>query len=131
MTLGRETSYGLGSGVIVARRHAPFLCVWFNVFRDYNPFPWNWAYYVVLTPERLARVLPDNRLHVEENSLHKPSWQQAELLFQKRVDWSKNYAVHVWKRYGRVPEGPDEIDGLNTTLGDIMRYIYYGIPKRL
>ena len=126
LTLGRETSYGLGSGIIIAKPKAPFVCVWLNVFRDYNPFPWNWAYYVIVTPNRLAQVLPE-RLHIEENTLHKPSWQQAELLFRKRVDWSKSYAVHVWKRYGSVPKSPAELDALNTTLGEIMRYIYFTV----
>ena len=125
LTLGRETSYGLGSGIIVAKPRAPFLCVWMNSFRNYNPVPWHWATYAVWTPHALAKELPHD-VHVEEQHLQHPAWWQSRLLFDDVYDWSHNYAIHVWKRYGHVPRSPDQIKTLNTTLGEIMRYVYFG-----
>jgi hypothetical protein len=54
--LGRETSYGLGSGIILARPRAPFVCMWRHVFSTYMPWPWNWAKYAVWTPNKLQKV---------------------------------------------------------------------------
>ena len=128
-TLGRETSYGLGSGIIVAQRHSAFLRMWLDSFADYRPWPWNWAKYAVWTPHALARQHPSD-VHIEVSSLQHPTWAQSDLLCEGLYDWSDNFAVHVWKRFCFVPENPEEIDSLNTTLGEVMRYVYYG-SKRL
>ena len=124
VTLGRETFYGLGSGIIIAKPFAQFVCIWFNSFRDYNPFLWNWAYYAVHFPNRLAKVLP-HAIHIEETSLQKPNYHEAHKLFSTGFDWSNNYAIHVWKRKGHVPDGPEELRNANSTLGEVMRYIMY------
>ncbi len=130
LTLGRETSFGLGNGIIIAKPFSEFVCIWFNAYRDYNPFRWNWAYYSVQFPNLLAKAMPGS-IHIEESSLQKPAYNEPHKLFTHGYDWSNNYAIHVWKRRGRVPDRPEELQGLNTTLGEVMRYIMYGMKSRL
>ena len=125
LTLGRETSYGLGSSIILSEPGGPFVCVWREAFRTYSPYPWNWARYAVWTPHTLSNKLPEH-IHIEKKHLLSPTWAQSELLFNKVYNWSENYAIHVWKRFGEVPEGPEDIKALNTTLGQIMRYVFFG-----
>jgi hypothetical protein len=79
----------------------------------------------VVTANKLAALFPEH-IHVEERSLLHPSWAgELPLLFEKIYDWSDNYAIHVWKNYGPVPKGPTDIANLNTTLGQVMRHVYY------
>jgi len=123
--LGRETSFGLGSGIIVARPQAPFICMWRQGYRTYIPWPWNWANYAVWTPNKLAKAIPDH-VHIEEDTLHHPNFDHSDLLFRGHYNWSRSYAMHIWKRYGPVPDSPDEMDSLDSTLGEVMRHAYYG-----
>ena len=37
--------------------------------------------------------------------------------------------MHIYKRQGHVPASPEETHALDTTLGEVMRYIYYGDKK--
>ena len=125
LTLGRETSYGLGSSIVIGQPESAFVCVWKESFRSYAPYPWNWAKYAVWTPHALAKRLPEH-IHIENKNLLSPTWAQSDLLFNKVYNWTDNFAIHVWKRFGEVPDNPDDIKMLNTTLGQIMRYVYYG-----
>lgn len=126
VTLGRESPYGLGNSIILSSPSSPFLCVWMSVYARYAPYPWNWAAYSVWAPNKLQKLLPNN-VHVEQDSLLKPSWTEADLLYDRVYDWSDNYAVHVWKRYSKttLPDNPENIKHLNSTLGQIMRLIYF------
>ena len=127
-TLGRETSYGLGSGIILAEPNSVFIHLWLNSFKSYNPWPWNWAKYAVWTPHVLARQFAEE-IHIEETRLQHPTWAQSDQLCEKLYDWSENYAVHVWKRFCEVPQTVEEINSLNNTLGEVFRYVYYGSKK--
>ena len=65
-------------------------------------------------------------LSIEKTSINQPNAFHADLMFRGHTDWSETYAMNVWKRQGFVPSDPEEIDGLDTTLGEVMRHIYYG-----
>ncbi|ELU07691.1 hypothetical protein CAPTEDRAFT_189062 [Capitella teleta] len=123
MTLGRESHYGLGSSIIIAKPRAPFLCHWLSAYCSYRPFVWNWARYAVWSPHELAAQHP-HLIHVEDKNLLHPSWHEPDLLFKGNYDWSENYAMHIWHRFGYVPETPEEIMHLNTTIGQVMRHVY-------
>ena len=127
VSLGRETQYGLGNGIIVAQRGSPFICLWMHGYYRYRPFPWNWARYGVWVPQRLSEILPQ-RIHIENDHLQRPTWAEVDLFYKEKYDWSDNYSVHVWMRYLpiTIPNHTSEIKRLDTTLGEIMRYIYFG-----
>ena len=77
---------------------------------------------------RLYELFP-HLVHVEEDTLIKPHYTQMEMLFGTQIyDWSRQYTCHVWTRDDRwkVPENPTVIRNLNSTLGQMMRHIYYG-----
>jgi len=68
--------------------------------------------------------------HVEDGTLVHPHWTQLDLLFGKATyDWSGQYSCHVWRRLAtayQLPESPNDIARLNSTLGAMMRKIYNG-----
>lgn len=77
LSLGKEISTDtyLGSGIILAQHHSPFICVWLHAFRQYHPDRQNKGAggdYPVVTPGVLVRLMPD-LVHIEETSLNRPS----------------------------------------------------------
>jgi len=78
---------------------------------------------------RLLELFPA-MAHVEDGTLVYPPVTQLDLLFGKwTYDWSGQYSCHVWRRLalpGSVPESPNDIAMLNSTLGQMMRHIYNG-----
>jgi len=82
-----------------------------------------------IVPHQLAAIYP-HLIHVEETSLNRPNWQADEVrtLYLGHYDWSQNYAIHVWQRSApsKIPQVPEDINQLNSTLGQISRFILYG-----
>ena len=121
--MGKAATHTLSNGIILSVPNTQFLCIWFEGYRKYDPKYWGGN--SVLMAHALAEIHP-NLVHIEENSLLKPGWRHSDLMFEKHYDWSNNYAMHIWKRRGKVPDDPAQMDQLNCTLGEVMRYIYYG-----
>ncbi len=124
-TFGAESLDLLGSGVIIARPNASFIHLLYDQYRTFDDKSWN--YHSVILPMRLARKFP-NLVHVEWDSMHRPNWMERSWLYNegKLWDWINNYTVHLWYRYHNKDYDPESIKYLNTTMGEIFRYIYYG-----
>ena len=76
---------------------------------------------------RILKLFPA-LAHVEDRTLVYPHWTELEMMFGSRsYNWSGQYSCHVWHRLGNVPETPEAIAPLNSTLGQMMRYIYNGL----
>ena len=125
VVLGRETSYSLGNNVILASSYAPFLCIWQQAYVNYEPWPWNWARFSTWLPHQLATFLSTSLVRVESDAFQRPTYFQLDLMFHGHYDWSRSYAMHVWHRWGTVPETVDQMNKTDNTLGEVMRYIYY------
>ena len=123
VTLGRETSKALANGIILAKRAAAFLRIWLETYHTYSSK--EWGAHSTAMPHKLLQLFP-HLLHVEETSLIRPNIHEIDLLFQGHYPWRNNYAMHVWKRRGPVPQNSAQLKGLNSTLGDIMRHVLYG-----
>lgn len=76
---------------------------------------------------RLGLKYPD-LVHVEENTLIAPQYDDFDPMFKQGhlYNWSQQYSTHVWKRFGPVPTKPEDIEKLNSTLGQMMRFVYFG-----
>jgi len=68
--------------------------------------------------------------HVEKGTLIYPHYSRMDMMFGKTLyDWSGQYACHIWRRLaapGSVPKSPSDITTLNSTVGQMMRFIYNG-----
>lgn len=126
VVLGRETSTTLGNNVILAAAKAPFLCLWRQLYSDYSPWPWNWARFSTWEPHTLATLLPPHiGPHVESDAFQRPNYYQLDSMFHGHFNWSSSYAMHVWHRWGSVPESLEQMNSADNTLGDVMRYVYH------
>ncbi|KAK2144122.1 hypothetical protein LSH36_783g00005 [Paralvinella palmiformis] len=125
VTLGAETPYLLGSGVILAQPNASFLHLWKDSYRDYQATEWN--YNSVVVPMKLAKNSGKN-IHIEWFSIHRPNWFERQWLYTegRLWNWSENFAIHLWYRSHDKEYDPVTIRRLNTTVGEIFRFIYYG-----
>jgi mannosyltransferase OCH1-like enzyme len=126
-TMGYETSDGLCNGIIISKPNAPFLRLWHLEYANFDDN--SWAYHSVQLPAVLAKTYP-GLIHTEENTLNRPNWLETEWLYEKGkwYNWSYNYAVHLYYQQGqnRIEHSPETIKKLDTTMGEIFRYIYYG-----
>ncbi|XP_064635469.1 uncharacterized protein LOC135492763 [Lineus longissimus] len=128
-TMGYETgagaANGLCNGIIISRPHAKFLEIWHNEYRSFKD--WEWAIHSVILPAQLATKYP-SLIHTEAKTLHRPNWREIKWLYNNGTiyDWSQNYAVHLWYRFHNVDHNPEDIKAINTTMGEMFRYIYYG-----
>ena len=122
VTLGRETNFSLANGIIMAKRGAAFLRIWLETYHSFRED--EWGEHSCVMPNKLLSVVP-HLVHVEETSLLRPNWKETDLLFSGHYPWRKNYAIHVWKRRGKVPQNPTDLINLNSTLGEIMRHVLF------
>ena len=79
--------------------NSSFIFLWINtMLNDYKVK--KWAYLSGILPTVLVqRYNATGLVHVEHHSIHKPSWQNVDQIIGNTIyDWSKNYAVHLWKR---------------------------------
>ena len=122
MTLARESSYALATGIILAKRRSLFIHIWLESYITFNPS--GWGGHSTIMAQTLSKLFP-HLVHVEESKLVTPKYGERDVLFESDVfDWKNNYAVHVWKRHGTIPSHPREMRSLNNSLGDIMRFVY-------
>ena len=132
LTLGVSGPNEISNGIIIARRGAPFLRMWLENYHSYVPGVWGLN--SVTFGHRLYELFP-HLVHVEREHLLRPTWKETDLIYSthgKYYDWRHSYTFHV-SAEGRfkVPENPEQLKGYDNTLGQVMRYIYFGSPKLL
>ncbi|XP_074652839.1 uncharacterized protein LOC141907165 [Tubulanus polymorphus] len=124
-SMGMEYEDGLGNGVIVAKPNATFVRIMYESYRDFNGSDWSW--HSVRLPYRLATFYPE-LVHVEPTSINQPNCWSTGLIYDigSRFDWSRNYCLHLWYRFYDKDHTPETVQTLDSTLGQVFRYIYYG-----
>jgi mannosyltransferase OCH1-like enzyme len=124
-TMGYELSNWLCNGFIMSKAFAPFLRMWHTEYVSFSDGHWN--YHSVQLPGILAKNYP-SLVHTEWDTIHRPNWQETNKIYGKGVkyDWSRNYAMHLWYRKYNKDHNKEDIKKLNSTLGEMFRYILYG-----
>src|SRR6218665_933236 len=115
--IGRETSYGLCNGTMVAEKGAPFLRLLLEQYHSYLGSNELWNRKSVFNADRLASLYP-HLVHVEETTLNRPNWGEKVRIYDGWYNWTQNYAVHLWMRmwpYEKRPNGVEDILTRNTT----------------
>ena len=126
LTLGRPVAIALSNGIIIARKGALFLRLWLENYRNYSPKSWGGN--SVAKGNIIHKVFP-HLVHVEEQSLLHPSWQESPAMFSRRIhyNWTGHYSIHIYfESTHHIPKNPEQLKSYENTLGQVMRYIYYG-----
>ena len=129
MTMGREMVNGVPNNFMISVPNATFINVWLDHY-EHNYHPDIWGEDSVLFPNRMIRTNFSNLIHVEESSINRPNWAELDLIFKGHFDWTTHYAMHLWNHMPeskrRIPyETPENILHMNSSFGEIARYIYY------
>ncbi|XP_064618985.1 uncharacterized protein LOC135482664 [Lineus longissimus] len=126
-TMGLENDYGLCNGIIIAKRNATFLRLWWEEYKTFNDQ--QWSVHSVRLPCLLSKTYPW-MIHIEADTLNRPNWHELDYLYGiKKYNWRKNYAIHLWFRKYGVEHDLESIKKVDSTFGQIFRYILYGHPR--
>lgn len=91
------TVLGLCNAFIAAPVQAPFLAAWLERYRDFDAA--DWAGHSVRLPLALSQELP-HLIHIAPPAaFFQPGWEEQSLrdLFERRVDTSHTYSMHLWE----------------------------------
>lgn len=131
-TIGQESKKKMCGCVIICSKESLFLTLWANAFLD-NYRRTSWAYNTGTVPFYLSRRFP-HLISVEETRLNRPNWMELQFIWgNKRYDWSKNYAIHLWYRkwikskyYKGVEPNETNIGLWKGSFGEMARLILFG-----
>ena len=129
VTLGKEKPPKFIAGIIVARPNAMFLRLWYNSYRN-NYRQLDWDYNCARVTYQLYLKRPD-LVHVEPYRLTTPDWQDRRKLWKEVIAWRDLYVIHAMLHFDRTEYTPESVRQLNSTFGEVVRFIYYGSPKIL
>uniref|UniRef100_A0A1I8JBU2 Nucleotid_trans domain-containing protein n=2 Tax=Macrostomum lignano TaxID=282301 RepID=A0A1I8JBU2_9PLAT len=127
-TIGRETGGGLCNGVFLAAANSTFMCMWYVTYQVLDDGIW--AAHSVTYPNTLCPMYSEH-CHIEQESMDRPNWTGGELPLiygpVRKWDWrKKNYVMHLWYRFHGKQYNMETIKYVDSTLGDMFRYVLYG-----
>ena len=123
-TLGKEKPPKFIAGIIVAKKNSLFLKLLYESYRN-NYRPLDWDYNCARVAYQIYLSRPD-LLHVEPYKFTTPDWQDRRLLWNDVIEWRHLYVIHVMGHFIWDEYTPENIGSLNSTFGEVMRFIYYG-----
>jgi len=142
---GKEKPPKFIAGIMISRKGSTFMRLLYESYRG-NYRPWDWDYNCARIAYHLYLQRPDwdyncariayqiylkrpDLLHVEPYKFTTPDWKERYKLWKEVIDWKDLYVVHVMGHFNYDRSGPESITTINSTFGEVMRYIYYGSPK--
>ncbi|KAK6173344.1 hypothetical protein SNE40_016813 [Patella caerulea] len=120
--MAHENIHNLGNAVIVSKKNAPFIDLWYNNYDTYNPT--EWGIHSTFVPFRIAQKHKD-LIHIEKEAFFKPDLAAIEKLYTGKIDLSKNHAIHLYVRSIKKYYTLDQFRKMNTTLGELARSVLY------
>lgn len=121
-TQGQAIPGNLGNQVIMGKRNATFLALWYEGYRNYTGV---WGGNSLFYPRKLSLMYP-HLIHVEGFNFTKPGPGGIGLIQKENYDWTTNYAIHLYIRYYKKETDIDIIKSLNTTIGSVSRHVLFG-----
>ncbi|XP_070569797.1 uncharacterized protein [Ptychodera flava] len=124
--IGQPAAHIFNNGMIVATKNSTFLKMFYDSYKSYDGdcFTCNSGQ----RPFQLSRQNPE-LVHVEQSSV--VEWNHVNLFFGKYKWWENRYTIQVWIRayfetWSDEKFTADNVRELDTSYGEIARYIYYG-----
>ncbi|XP_046546959.1 uncharacterized protein LOC124257033 [Haliotis rubra] len=132
VVMGHEEWYILANGMMFCKPWSDFFRVWYPRYATFNN---DFQTHSNIIPNIISLRRP-NLIHIEEVSLCKPNYKTRQYLFEEGMlwDWRRdNYVIHLYilayTHAGYEAMTPENIKYMNTTIGEVTRYIYYGDSK--
>ena len=129
--LGLESPDKVCSSVILGSKNSTFLKMWLNSYLD-DYRVGVWAYNSGTVPFKLAMRFPE-LVHLEATSIQRPNYMELKQVYAGHFNWREKYTLHLNHRlyrggpyYQGMEMTPSSIRYLNSSYGEIARWIYYG-----
>ncbi|ESO90684.1 hypothetical protein LOTGIDRAFT_163922 [Lottia gigantea] len=126
MVMAHESKDNLGNAVIISKKMAPFLDVWFRNYNSYDPK--RWGYHSTYLPLELSKRYPD-LIHIENRTFFDLDLSRIYELYYGHVEWSESTAVHLYVRWIKKYFTLNELRTMDTSIGEIARFIMYDSTK--
>lgn len=130
--IGQEQEDKSCGCIFLCEKQATFLSLWLNSYLDDYRIE-EWAYNSGKVPWNLANRYP-NLVYVEREKLLKPNFKHLDQLYGKIIfPWKNQITMHLWyrlaKQWNFLNTEPNEINikSMNTTFGQMAKYIYFDI----
>ena len=127
LSMGKEKTPKLISGIIVARKNALFLKIWQRSYRN-NYWQYKWDYNSGIVAYKLYKERQD-LVHVEPTRLTTPDWLERHRLYYDDINWRELYVLHLMFHKEKAKFDPEVLKTLRGIVGQVMRKIYYGSPE--
>lgn len=128
VTMGREDEVAFGNAILFSVPWSDFFKIWYLEYKNFTEI--SWGDFSVEKPKKLSMRYP-HLVHVENTTFYQPNYRDESFLFGSNI-WDfkqKNYFVHLYLRFSKGRGNSlDDIKHWNTTVGQVMRYIYYEEP---
>ena len=125
-TMASDTDRVLSNGVILTEPYSPFLCLWRHAYYRYTPRIWGGS--STIAGYKLFQTFPD-LIHFEPRaSFYNPDWRNRKKLVTEHLNISSNFLIHIFRGgiEKQLPKQLSDIDSMDNTLGDVMRFVHYG-----
>ena len=123
-TLASADDGVISNGVILTEPHSPFLCMWLHNYHTYNRGIWGGN--SVTAGYKLFQTFPDLIHREPKDSFYNPGYKNRMEMFTKHLDLSNNYLIHIFQNREKLPKEISEIDRMDNTLGDVLKFVYNG-----
>ena len=145
MVLGEENYDALANTIILSSANSWFLRRWYWEYKSFDDQVW--SHHSCFVPWSLWHLFP-NTVHVvkrhllrffsnsrfpDEQFWFRPNWEEVFLIYGTKWNWHDNYAIHLFARFipfiDKKDRTPDEFRYLDTTYGEIARFILFNNEK--
>jgi hypothetical protein len=121
-TIGKSREYIFSASTIISEPNSTFIRMWYDTYKR-NFKPKEWFYNSGIVPYKLYMKHPD-LIHVVNEHFSRPAGLDLPYMVHHVIDWSYFYTLHLTSFDDKY--NPKNIKRANSTVGEILRYIYYG-----
>ena len=129
--LAEESQASVANGFMIAPAQSTIMLRWLVEYKSYSSRNTIIGLNSVLKMWCLWQRYP-KEINVVKGLMVRPNWKEKGMLFYGHFDWSKSYNVHLNQRFVKpmldsfeVSLSFDGIDCLDTSFGEILRFIFY------
>ena len=130
LVIGEESQASLANGFMMSTPKNKVFLRWLQEYKHYKNVLM--GPYSVMKIWALWRKFPDE-FHVEKSTMIRPNWLEQNLMFDSGINWLSSFNMHVSSRYFAKHikqvhgfKKVSDVDCLDSTLGEVVRFIFYG-----
>ena len=132
LVLGEVSNQNLANGMILGSRDSWAIHRWYHEYKYFRRD--SWGHNSVMVPWAIWKLWPD-KIYAVPMLFCRPNYLELKYIYRYLYNWHSNYIIHMYSRYMLHEDGVEErslkqIAILNTTYGEIARFVLWGSPEQ-